>query len=133
MWSRFVTSPKGWKVWNRIGKAAAADAALLQDMRPAVEELWRMLRYLSDLRAVWPSLTAEQQAEIEASNVYQQDFHAQRAQDRVLELSRQASGLRSQASRQVRSMILEFLDGWQNAEPDRLKVVLALIDGSDGG
>lgn len=125
-----MASPKGWKVWNRRGKAAVADAALLQDMRPAVEELWRMLRYLADLETVWPSLTEEQQAEIQASSVHREGFHAERAQERVSELGGLVSQIRSQAFRPACAMILEFLDDWENEEPDKLKVVLAMIDDS---
>ena len=108
-------------------RARHRDLVLLRQMGPLMEELWRPLRFLSDLRVTWPGLTKEQQAEIEDSVTYKDGFHERRANEyagRVRELSRRLGSWRHW---RLRARLIEFLDAHGAKEPDELKVLIVMV------
>jgi hypothetical protein len=108
-------------------RARHRDRVLLRQMEPLMEELWRPLRFLTDLRKTWPGLTDKQRAEIEASVPYKVRFHERRVDEyagRVRELSRR---LRSWRHWRLRARMIEFLDAHGSKEPDELKVLIVMV------
>lgn len=102
------------------------EAALVERLIVLLEELWRPARFLSDLDAVWPELTAEQRAEIEESTVYKEKFHEKRANELIRELQALVGELPS-GYRDVRGDIGRFLRNWRQEEPDTLKILVGRL------
>lgn len=112
---------------SKSGRYTAEEqAALVERVIELLEELWRPTRFLSDLDAVWPTLTDEQRAEIEQSSVYRDKFHENRAQELVQELQSLIGELPA-AYRDVRGDIGRFLRQWRQEEPDTLKILVGRL------
>jgi len=117
-----VAAATWWQV-----RAARRDEELLRAMAPLLDDLWRPLRHLADLRSVWPDLNDAQRADIEASTPYQERHHEKQAEALIDKLSASARRLQAMKNWRLRAALLEFLDNWRNEEPDRAKVLLALV------
>jgi hypothetical protein len=112
---------------HRLVSAPRQDRELLRRIARQMKELWRPLRYLADLRSVWPELTEDQRREIEASIPYRNRFHERRVRacvDQLLPLVRQ---IQSYKHRELRNDMLDFLKSWDRYEPDQVQIFLALI------
>ncbi len=92
-----------------------------------MDELWRLMRYLEDLRHIWPRLDDTQRAEIESSSVHSDRFHEKAALRCVEDIAASARQLRSYRHWRLRGILAEFLDDWQHKEPDMLKVLIAML------
>ncbi len=112
-------------IWLRA--ASRRDREVLRQMAPLMEDLWNPLRFLADLRSVWPDLTETQRQEIETSSVYKDEFHKTRARDLVTQLGAMARRVRSARHWRLRGTILKFLREWESQEPDALKVLVAMV------
>ncbi len=82
-------------LWLWVRRAGKRDRELFRQIEPLLEELWDPIRYMADLKSVWPDLTEAQQAEIEASSVHQERFHERKAED----LTEQIFGSRNGSDR----------------------------------
>jgi hypothetical protein len=85
------------------------------------------MRYLADLKAVWPNLTEEQQKDIDNSPVQQNRFHEKRAEQLVEAIGARTLDLKAHGHTALKGKILEFLDDWKDQEPDMLKVIHAMM------
>lgn len=111
-----------------IGRSSKKDdLERLEAMIPLLEALWKNLRYLDDLRVVWPRLTDAQRAEVEASSVHRNRFHEQSVESAAAELRGLARGLRSYRYWRLRGLVIEFIENWREQEPDKIKVLTAMI------
>lgn len=112
-------------IWVRI--TARRDKEVFRQMEPIMEDLWNPLRFLADLRSVWPDLSDEQRAEIENSSTYRDGFHETRARALLDQLESLARRVRAVPHRRIRKAVLEFTREWESREPDSLKVILAMV------
>ena len=112
-------------IWIRV--ASTRDREVFRQMEPLMEDLWNPMRFLADLRSVWPDLSETQRREIESSSVYRDQFHEKRAVDYVKQLRKLARNLRSTTNWPLRRSIRLFLSDWEAREPDSLKVLLAMV------
>lgn len=96
-----------------------------------MNELWGYLRYLADLKAVWPRLTGDQRSEIDHSSAHQDRYHEKHAARLVEEIRLRTLEIRAHRHEPIKNQILAFLDDWQNQEPDMLKVITAMISRGD--
>ena len=103
------------------------DLELLSQITIRLEELWEPLRFLDDLRTVWPSLSTEERSEIEASRVYQDKDHQRRAEAMVVEIGEKVQRVKSYKFRSIRQDTLDFLGDWGSQEPDTIKIITAII------
>ena len=120
---------RGIKVLALLGTGVAHDQAVLAKMLPLLEELLAPLRFLSDLRAIWPDLDPEEQAEIEDSWPFRERFHERLALGYLQELDDLTHRLSSAQFRGLRDELVLFIENWREQEPDRLKVFSAIIQG----
>lgn len=117
----------GIGTWIWIRTTARKDREVFRQMEPIMEDLWTPLRFLADLRSVWPDLNENQRAEIEQSSTYKDGFHQERAQAHIAQLEGLARNISSIRHVRIRAAILEFLNEWESKEPDSLKVILAMV------
>lgn len=96
-------------------------------IEPLLEELWAPLRFLTDLRDVWPDLTDEQRRNIEEAVVYRDRFHENLAKRNTKELLRLAKQIRALKYRRLRTELVGFLKNWKREEPDKVKVFLGIL------
>ena len=100
---------------------------MLEEIGPILDALWPPLRFLSDLKNVWADLEPEKQREIEESRPFQERFHERLAQGYLKELGQLSQQLGSAQYRGLREELSQFLENWQDQEPDKLKVFLAMV------
>ncbi len=113
--------------WKRSTRASKEDENIFLELDPLLDELWVYMRYLSDLKAVWPNLTEEQQKDIDNSPVQQNRFHEKRAEELVEAIELRTLELKAHRHTALKGKILEFLDDWKDQEPDMLKVIHAMM------
>ena len=111
--------------WVRSSKRD--DQEVLRHMAQLMDELWRLMRYIEDLKQIWPRLGDTQRAEIEASSVHADRFHEKAAERCVEALATSARRLRSYRHWRLRAIVGGFLDDWRNQEPDMIKVLIAML------
>lgn len=114
-------------VWMWMRRISRRDQELLRQMEPLLDELWSPMRYLADLRSVWPDLTEVQRADIESSTVYKDRFHQKKAEVAIEQIRFLARGIRSVRHWRLRAVILSFLRSWEEQEPDNLKVLSSMV------
>lgn len=112
-------------VWGT--KASVQDEQLLLDMVPLLEAMWKPMRFLTDLRAIWPQLSDKERAEIEAASAFRERVHEKRVQAYAAELRDLASQMRGQRCRELKQDVVAFVDEWDTQEPDRIRVLTALM------
>jgi len=112
-------------IWIRV--ANTRDRDVFRQMEPLMENLWNPIRFLADLRSVWPDLSETQRREIESSSVYRDQFHEKRIAGHVNQLAELTRSLRSIPNWRLRRSIQMFLSEWESREPDSLKVLLAMV------
>jgi len=110
-----------------LGTGITHDRKVLEDIGPILDALWPPLRFLSDLKIVWADLDPEIQQEIEKSQPFQERFHERLALGYLKELGRLTQLLGSPQHRGLRDELSQFLETWQDQEPDKLKVFLAMV------
>ncbi|PCJ56774.1 MAG: hypothetical protein COA73_11600 [Candidatus Hydrogenedentota bacterium] len=112
---------------SMFSQTAQRDRETLAHIETLLEELWGPMRFLADLNAVWPSLTAEQRKEIEESRTYREQHHRHLAEESVRQLVTLAETLKSYKHRTLRQEVVEFLRSWETEEPDKIKVILGVL------
>lgn len=110
-----------------LGTGVIRDRQVLEDIRPILDALWPPLRFLTDLKTVWADLDPEDQREIEESRPFQERFHERLAQGYLKELGQLTQQLGSAQYRGLRDELSQFMDNWQDQEPDKLKVFSAMV------
>ena len=113
-----------------LGTRVTRDRKVLEEIEPILDALWPPLRFLTDLKTVWADLDPEEQREIEESRPFQERFHERLAQAYLNELGRLTQQLGSAQYRGLRDELSEFLENWQDQEPDKLKVFSAMVRSS---
>ena len=103
------------------------DLEVLERIAPVVENLWKPLRFLADLKQVWPVLTEDEREEIKRSRPFRERFHERLAERYVVELMDMTQEIHSTKYRGLREELSEFLERWDEQEPDRLKIMNAVI------
>lgn len=114
-------------LWLWARRAGKRDKELFRQIEPLLEELWDPMRYMADLKSVWPDLTEAQRAEIEASSVHKEQFHERKAENLTEQIFGLAKGVRSFNHWRLRAVLLAFLKNWDDQEPDNLKVLLSMV------
>ena len=110
-----------------LGAWAARDQEVLEEIRPVLDALWPLLRFLADLKTVWADLEPEEQREIENSRPFHERFHERLANGYLDELGRLTQQLGSVKYRGIRDELTLFLEHWQDQEPDKVKVFSAMV------
>lgn len=110
-----------------LGKGAARDRKVLEEIDVILNSLWPPLRFLTDLRTVWADLEPEEQREIESSRPFQDQFHESLARGYVHQLSELTPQIGSGQYRVLRDELTVFLEHWDDQEPDRIKVFSSMI------
>jgi hypothetical protein len=113
--------------------ATQRDREIFRQMEPVMQDLWRPMRHLADLRSVWPDLTEAQRTEIETSRVYKDGFHEKQVVAGVQQCLALARRIRSFKHWRLRAVIVQFLSDWERVEPDNLKIILAMVRRSGKG
>ncbi len=123
----FVVAP--WLFWAVAVRPVRHDVAVFARIVPVMEALWKPLRHLSELRAVWPDLNEVQRAEISNSRAYRNRHHERLAGDTAEELLKLARGIRSIRYWRLREELISFAKNWESREPDELRVLLDMVQG----
>ena len=110
-----------------LGTGVAHDRKVLEDIVPLLDALWPPLRFLTDLKSVWADLDPREQREIEESRPFQDRFHERLARGYLKELGQLTQQLGSPQYRGLRDELSQFMENWQDQEPDKLKVFLAMV------
>ena len=110
-----------------LGTGVARDQKVLEQIAPILDALWPPLRFLTDLKTVWADLDPEKQREIEESRPFRERFHERLAQGYLKELGQLTQQLGSAQYRGLREELSQFIEHWQDQEPDKLKVFLAMV------
>lgn len=112
-----------------MGTTVPHDEAIVTEILPLLEDLRTPLRFLSDLKAVWPDLTPEQREELENLKPLRERFHERLATGYLRRLENLTGQLSSGTYRALRDDLMTFIENWQEQEPDKLKVFKAMIEG----
>lgn len=103
------------------------DRAILKQMEPLVDDLWKPLRFLADLRSIWIDLEPRERQRIEESRPFRERHHERLAHAYADQLMQKAQQLRESRHSELRDELLQYLEYWEEQEPDKLKVVSAMI------
>ena len=110
-----------------LGRAIDRDLRVLEKIAPILNDAWRPLRFLADLRTVWPDLGPEQRDAIEVSRPIRDRFHERLARGYLMQLDELTPQIGSAQYRSLRDEMMVFLESWEKQEPDKLKVFSAVI------
>lgn len=97
-------------------------------MKPMLEELRRGLRFLADLRLVFPHLTETERSEIVEARVRKDRFHERLVRENAEEVLVLARQIKSFKYRRLKDDIVKFIDECEMREPDQLKVFVAQLN-----
>ncbi len=110
-----------------LGTGVVRDQKVLEQIGPVLDALWPPLRFLTDLKTVWADLEPEEQRDMEESRPFQERFHERLARGYLKELGQLTQQLGSPQYRGLRDELTQFLENWQDQEPDKLKVFSAMV------
>ena len=103
------------------------DREVLGQIEPIMGKLWRPLRFLADLKSVWPELSVAERREIECARTFRERHHERLAAGYVTELQGLTPQIRSVQFRRLREEMELFLEHWDTQEPDKVRVLSAMI------
>ena len=112
---------------KKQGLKIKEDVKLMTAMLSLMEELFKPMRFLSDLATIWGELSDEERTDIEASRVYKERDHERLVKDRVQCLWDMTEQIKNSRNREIRLDMQKFLRNWPNEEPDRIKVLQGII------
>lgn len=118
-------------VWKR--RKRREDREVLVQIEPLLTDLWRPMRFLADMKEIWPNLSDQERREIEDSRPYREGFHEKWAEYRVAELLALAHQLNSNECRPLRRDLVAYLETWPEQEPDKLKIFAAVVKSQADG
>ncbi len=114
------------------GRNLSDDHDTFRKMKPHMQNLWRGLRFLTDLSVVWPMLEAKERTLIERSSVRMEKFHESLIRENRPRLLELAEHLRSYKYRKFKNEIVGYLKECEQREPDQLKIYDAMMTAAIG-
>jgi len=103
------------------------DRQILDAIAAGLDELWKPMRFLADLHEVWPELSEDERADIEASRPYRDQYHRRLAEAKVAELRRLSAEIHAHEHQTLRDRLEQFLRHWDAQEPDQARILSALV------
>lgn len=97
-------------------------------MKPMLEDLWRGLRFLADLRSVFPHLSETERREIVESRVRREQFHERLVRENAQEALVLARQIKSFKYRRLKDDLVKYIDECEAREPDQIKVFVAQLN-----